>query len=339
MGLGNVFFTATNAVLPILLLILVGYILKNIGWLGKDFIKTGNKLVFNIFLPVMLFVNVYNIEGLASIQWDVVIYSCIVICLLFVIGYFVAIFSTKVPERRGVLMQSLYRSNYAIIGLPLAGALGGEQALAVTSILSAFAIPFFTLFSVISLTMFLHGEKKEKKGMLKEIFLNPMLLGVAAGLVALGIRQLQNSIFGEVVFALDTHTKFLFTALDNIRGLTSPFALIIMGAQFEFSAVKSLLKEIVAGTLGRIVLAPLIGIGLAFVLSTYTNILSCGPNEYPALIALFGSPMAVSGAVMAIQMNNDEQLSTQLVVWPSLFSILTIFLTVCILMPAGLLVA
>ena len=294
MGLGNVFFTAANAVLPILLLILVGYVLKNIGWLGKDFVKTGNKLVFNVFLPVMLFVNVYNIDGLGSIQWDVVIYSCIVICLLFVIGYFVAIFTTKVPERRGVLMQSLYRSNYAIIGLPLAGALGGEQALAVTSILSAFAIPFFTLFSVISLTMFLHGQKQEKKGLLKDIFLNPMLLGVAAGLVALGIRQLQNSLFGEVVFSLNTDLKFLFTALDNLRGLTSPFALIIMGAQFEFSAVKSLFKEIVAGTLGRIVLAPLIGIGLAFVLSTYTDILSCGPNEYPALIARLVSAISTA---------------------------------------------
>ena len=63
-----------------------------------------------------------------------------------------------------------------------------------------------------------------------------------------------------------------------------------------------------------------------------------GTTLLAALIALFGSPMAVSGAVMAIQMKNDEQLSTQLVVWPSLFSILTIFLTVCILMPAGLLV-
>lgn len=338
MELSAVFFTAANAVLPILLLILLGYILKNIHWLNDDFIKIGNKLVFNVFLPVMLFVNVYNIEGLSSIQWDIVIYSCLVICLLFVIGYFVAIFTTKVPERRGVLMQSLYRSNYAIIGLPLAGALGGEQALAVTSILSAFAIPFFTLFSVISLTMFLHGQKQEKKGLLKEILLNPMLLGVGAGLVALGIRQFQNSVFGEVVFSLKIHTKFLFTVLDNLRGLTSPFALLIMGAQFEFSAVKSMFKEIAVGTIGRIVLAPLIGIGLAFLLSK-AGIISCGPNEYPALIALFGSPMAVSGAVMAIQMKNDEQLSTQLVVWPSLFSILTIFLTVCILMPAGLLVA
>ncbi len=338
MGLGNVFFTAANAVLPILLLILIGYVLKNIGWLDRDFVKTGNKLVFNIFLPVMLFVNVYNIDGLSSIQWDVVIYSCLVICLLFGIGYFVAIFTTKVPERRGVLMQSLYRSNYAIIGLPLAGSLGGAQALAVTSILSAFAIPFFTLFSVISLTMFLNGQKQGKKSLLKEIFLNPMLLAVAAGLVALGIRQLQNLVFGEVVFSLNHHTKFLYTVLDNVSGLTSPFALIMMGAQFEFSAVKSMFKEIAAGTIGRIVLAPIIGIGLAFLL-TKAGVISCGPNEYPALIALFGSPMAVSGAVMAIQMNNDEQLSTQLVVWPSLFSILTIFLTVCILMPAGLLVA
>ena len=338
MGLGNVFFTAANEVLPILLLIAIGYVLKSIGWLNDDFVKTGNKLVFNIFLPVMLFVNVYNIEGLASIQWDVVIYACLVICLLFGIGYFVAVFATKVPERRGVLMQSVYRSNYAIIGLPLAGSLGGAQALAVTSILSAFAIPFFTLFSVISLTMFLNGQKQGKRGLLKEIFLNPMLVAVAIGLVALGIRQLQNALFDEVVFSLSHHTKFLYTVLNNISALTSPFALIMMGAQFEFSAVKSMFREILAGTLGRIVLAPIIGIGFAFLL-TKAGVLSCGPNEYPALIALFGSPMAVSGAVMAIQMKNDEQLSTQLVVWPSLFSILTIFLTVCILMPAGLLVA
>lgn len=338
MGLGNVFFTAANAVLPILLLIAIGYVLKSIGWLNDDFVKTGNKLVFNIFLPVMLFVNVYNIEGLASIQWDVVIYACLIICLLFGIGYFVAVFATKVPERRGVLMQSVYRSNYAIIGLPLAGSLGGAQALAVTSILSAFAIPFFTLFSVISLTMFLNGQKQGKRGLWKEIFLNPMLVAVAIGLVALGIRQLQNALFDEVVFSLSHHTKFLYTVLNHISALTSPFALIMMGAQFEFSAVKSMFREILAGTLGRIVLAPIIGIGLAFLL-TKAGVLSCGPNEYPALIALFGSPMAVSGAVMAIQMKNDEQLSTQLVVWPSLFSILTIFLTVCILMPAGLLVA
>lgn len=72
-------------------------------------------------------------------------------------------------------------------------------------------------------------------------------------------------------------------------------------------------------------------------LSSYTNILSCGVNEYPALIAVFGSPVAVSSAVMAGAMNNDEQLAAQLVVWTSICSVVTVFLTACILMAAGLL--
>ena len=50
MGLGHIFFTAANAVLPILLLILLGFGLKKAGWLSENFTKTGNKLVFKVFL-------------------------------------------------------------------------------------------------------------------------------------------------------------------------------------------------------------------------------------------------------------------------------------------------
>ena len=122
-----------------------------------------------------------------------------------------------------------------------------------------------------------------------------------------------------------------------LSSLSTPLALLVLGAQFEFSAVKGLFKEIVVGTVSRVFIAPIVGIGLAVFLSSHTNWLSCGVNEYPSLVALYGSPMAVSAAVMAGQMHNDEQLATQLVVWTSISSIFTIFLTVCIMMPAGLL--
>ena len=65
--------------------------------------------------------------------------------------------------------------------------------------------------------------------------------------------------------------------------------------------------------------------------------MSFGTDAYPGLIALFGSPVAVSSAIMASQMEGDEQLATQLVVWSSVCSIATIFLTACILMATGLL--
>lgn len=341
MQLIHILVTAVNAILPVLLLILLGYILKKKNFMTEDFLKMGNKLVFKVFLPCMLFINVYDIQSFAVIPWDIVIYCVLIVLPIFFLGLLLAVLITKDPKKRGVIWQCAFRSNFAIIGLSLAGALAGDGALGVAAVISAFAIPTFNILAVISLTVFVErtGDWKTSiKNVLLNIVKNPLIIGVVSGLVCLGIRSLQIELFGEAVFTLKTHTKFLYTALNNLKAIASPLALVVMGGQFEFSAVKGLKKEIITGTLARIVVAPLIGIGCAVLLSKYTNLLSCGTNEFPALIALFGSPVAVSSAVMAGSMGNDEQLATQLVVWTSIGSIVTVFLTVCILMGTGLLV-
>ena len=138
------------------------------------------------------------------------------------------------------------------------------------------------------------------------------------------------------MFLLSRDLKFFYTGLENLSRITSPFALLVLGGQFTFSAVSGLRKEIMAGTLSRILLSPLIGIGTAVVLGCF-GVIRFDASVYPALIAVFGSPTAVSSAIMARQMNHDGQLATQLVVWTSIGSIFTIFLTVCILMAMGLL--
>ena len=340
MELGYILMTAINAIVPILLLILIGYGLRKTGFINENFTKVGNKLVFNLCLPAMLFVNIYDIESVGSIQWDVVIYTICIICILFLMSFVAAKISTKVADRKGVVMQCVYRSIYAIIGLPLANALGGAEAMAVAAVLSAFSIPVFNIFAVISLSIFIKGAESKKdnlKGILSSIFKNPLIIGVALGLACLGLRQLQTQLFGDVVFSLRRDIKFLYTVLDNLKAITSPLALLVLGAQFTFSAVKGMFQEIAVGTIFRTILAPAVGIGIAVALSKYTNFLSCGVTEYPALVAMFGSPVAVSSAVMAAGMNNDEQLATQLVVWTSICSIFTIFATVCIMMPFGLL--
>jgi predicted permease len=63
--------------------------------------------------------------------------------------------------------------------------------------------------------------------------------------------------------------------------------------------------------------------------------LECGTAQFPALVALFGSPVSVSSAIMASEMHNDEQLATQLVVWTTAASGLTVFLISCGLMAMG----
>lgn len=333
--------TASNAVLPIVLLIFLGYFLRQKGLLTDGFLSVGNKLVFRVCLPVMLFVNVYGIGSISDIRWDLCLYSVAAVGVLFLLGLVAAIAVTPQLERRGVLLQCSFRSNFAIIGMPLATSLGGESGAAVAAILSAVAVPLFNVLAVISLSIFRKdevGQPVRPGKIAKDVAKNPLIIGVLLSVAALLVRQWQVAQFGSVVFSLQRDLPWLYSAAKDLKSIASPLALLILGGQFRFSAAKARWKEVAAGTVFRTVLAPLLGVGGAIVLS-YCGLVPCGAAEYPALIALFGSPVAVSSAIMAREMKNDEQLATQLVVWTSIASILTVFLTVCLLMSLGFLTA
>lgn len=335
----DILMYAVNAVMPIILLIILGYMLKIKGFFGADFLKMANKMVFRVCLPTLLFYNVYNISNLGAIRWDVVLYCLVIIAILFALGLLTVVFFVKDKKQKGVILQCVFRSNFAIIGLPLSEALGGAEGIAVAAILSAFTIPFFNILAVISLSVFVsEGDAKiDVKDILMKIVKNPLIIGVCAGLVVLVIRSfIPVNTEGELAFSISGNLKFLYTAIGNVAKIASPLALIVLGGQFNFSAVKGMFKEIVIGTAWRIVVAPVIGVVTAVVLGKL-GVLRFDVTVYPALVALFGSPVAVSSAIMAGEMDNDEQLASQLVVWTSVGSMFTIFLIVFALKYARLL--
>ena len=143
MTIGQIFLFSFNAVMPIVLLILLGYLLKRIKLFNDNFVSTANKFVFNVALPVLLFFNVYNIRDFSEIEWSTVVFAVTVILLLFAAGLIYCMFFVKDSRQKGVVWQSFFRSNFAIIGLPLAEAIGGTQGVVTASILSAFSIPLF----------------------------------------------------------------------------------------------------------------------------------------------------------------------------------------------------
>ena len=338
--LGTIIWTAANCVLPIVLQILLGYFLKRIGFFSPQFIRGGNKFVFKVLLPTVMFYNIYTLEGIREISWSSAVFSVVAVIALFLIGIAVAVATTKVQARRGVITQGVFRSNVNIVGLSMASALGGDPAMSVVAIMSALTVPLYNVLAVGSLSMFSpqSGSRKNPlQGMVKKVIRNPIIIGALIGLFCLVVRELQRSLLGSVVFSVQEDVPFLFKAVSNVKSITTPFALLILGAEFEFSAIKGMFREVAVGTFFRLVGAPLIGILSAWLLSTYTGLVSFGPYEYAAFVALFGSPVAVSSVAMAEQMDGDTALATPLVVWTSVFSILTIFLQVCILMAVGLL--
>lgn len=332
---------ALNAILPIILLILFGYFLKKKSFLDEDWFKKGNKLVFRVCLPALLFINVYNIESFTSINWSVVIYSEIAIFAVFFLGLLLVKCTIPDDRQKGVVLQCVFRSNFAIIGLTLAESLGGVEGKGIAAVLSAFSIPTFNILAVIALTMFNKGENGQKinfKEVLRKIVHNPLIIGVVCGLITLGIRSLLPvGADGTPVFSLSGDIPFLYAAVNNVSKISSPLALIILGGLFDFSAVKGMKKQIIIGTSARVAVVPFLVIGIAVLLSRYTSILSFDASVYPALIALFGSPVAVASAIMAQEMDNDGVLAGQLVVWTSVMSIFTLFLFILLLRGLGLL--
>ena len=328
---------AINAIMPIILLILLGYFLKQKKFLDEQWFKKGNKMIFRVCLPAMLFINVYNIESFSQINWTAVGYAEIVIVFLFLLGIPFVKWLIPDDKQKGVVVQCIFRSNFGIIGLPLAAALGSTESLGIAAVLSAFSIPTFNIFATIAMTMFLKDKsgKVDVKGLVKKIVTNPLNIGVAVGLVVLAIRSfIPVNAEGQLVFSIKDSLPLVYKTVNNVSQICSPLALIILGGLFEFSAIKGMKKPIVIGTAARIFFAPLLGIGAVILLSKYTSF-QMESAAYPALLALFGSPMAVSSAVMAQEMDNDGVLAGQLVVWTSFFSIITLFIFILALRTLG----
>jgi predicted permease len=232
-------------------------------------------------------------------------------------------------ERRGALWQATFRSNYALVGIPLAQSLFGDEGVLVATLLSAVFIPVLNMLAVVSLTVFRNdGEKPSVKKLLLGIVKNPLIQSVFLGLAVLGIRAL--FVKWGIGFRL-SDVKPIFKVLEYLSPLATPIALLALGAQFEFSAVSELRREIVFGTLMRTVIVPLVGIGTAFLLfrAQFTG------AHFAAFVAVFATPVSISSVPMAQEMDADVTLAGQLVVWSTLFSAISVFLTSFLLRFAG----
>jgi len=278
----------------------------------------------------MLFLNVYKIQSLSDIQFDYIIYASVAIVAVFGLSVPAVMAVTKKGDRRGALLQACFRSNYALIGIPLAESLFGQAGVSVATLLSAVSIPLFNVFAVISLSLFGEGEQKPSvKKILLGIIKNPLIQSILIGLAALGIRALL--VHNSVSFRL-TDIKPVYTVLGYLSNLATPMALLMLGVQFEFAAVKELKKEILFGTLIRTLIVPALGLGIAYLFFRS----SFDGAKFAALVALFATPVAVSSVPMAQEMGADHTLAGQLVVWTTLISAVTVFVASFLLKLAGI---
>ncbi len=333
----DLFIFALNAVMPIILLITLGYFLKKKELFTKEFLKVGNKTVFRVLLPVLLFTNLAKMDGFSVLRADLVLYVTLAIAILFMIGLILA-HITPDSRQKGVLHQCVFRSNFALIGVPLAQLLAGDNGVQSAAVLSTFTIPIFNILAVIALSAYTGNQTAagpKIKKILKDIAHNPLLWGVALGILFVCIKPFYATLPASVTEICRKFT-FIWTALDYLAKASTPVSLLVLGGQFELSHIKGLRKQIILGVSGRLFFAPLLGVGGAVILQ-HLGVINFDNGIYAALIALFATPVAVASAIMAEEMDNDGALAGQLVVWTTLLSAVVIFLAIVLLRGLGML--
>ena len=179
-------FYSLESVVPLFVLILIGYLLRRRHIINDSFIQVGTTLGFKLALPVLLFQQISNADFTQAFNPKLILFSLsatltsiLLLCLL--IPRFI-----KENARRGAMIQGIYRGNFAILGVPLAINMFGETGAAPTSLLLPFTIPLYNALAVIILTVFSPDRdathKISLKALIKDIVANPLIIGIALGL-------------------------------------------------------------------------------------------------------------------------------------------------------------
>ena len=310
---------AGRAIMPLLLTMALGCWLRCSAHWSDDFYRQLNSFCFHVLLPVQLFLNVYAIEDLSVLNWRLL--GFIVLCIVGAAGLGVAVAPLFARERaqRVVIAQATFRANQVIMGIPLASALGGQDALIFASLVTSVCVPVFNMLAVLMLTAYsTDGKSISWREEVRQIFRNPLILGALAGLVTVLVRQLD----GQPVFSLRSSLPSIYKACSDLSKVASPLVLLILGARLRFDAVQGLWKKILAAVSMRLVVVPLIVLTLVLLLREPLGLTTV---EMPTIVAIFCSPVAVTSAVMVQEIGGDEQLAQQVVAWSSVLSMGTIF--------------
>ncbi len=286
-------------VLPIFLVIFLGKALQLVGIINSSFIKTANRLIFNVCLPILLFhkISSANIHHVLNVRILLIMAATIV--SMFVISFAVAK-TPIIPQRSGgSFMMNNFRANYAYLGLPVSYYAFGDPGLLHASILMAFMVPLVNLLSVLSLGLF--SGRRSTAAFIKNTLFSPLAIACIAGLAVS---------YAEIVFP-----EFITRTLDIISGVTLPLALFCIGASLAIRQIKGNLFVIFLSTGFKLLLMPAVAIVLLWFFEQPVNTLT------KVLVVMVASPTATVNFVLAATMGGDTDSTSGTIVISTLLSI------------------
>lgn len=303
-----------NAVVPMFILMVIGYGLKGLHFFSDETLTQVNKLVFRLLLPMQLFRSSFQADLKQAVNIRFLLWTEVLVLLTFLCMVVVVPHLTPQGAKRGALLQGMFRGNIALVGMAIAQALFGQDQVGIMAVSVAVTVPLNNLLAVPALELF-QGEKTDLRHMGREIITNPLIIGCFCGLAA-----------NALGFVLP---EMVLSAVSSLADAATPVALLVLGASFHMERSVGDKQLIAIGVATKLILLPLVAVAIGVALG-FRGV------ELGTMMVVFAAPTAVSSFTMAQQMGADSDLSASLVVFTGMGSCFTIFLWTFLLLQMGL---
>lgn len=312
------FVFSVNVTLPIFLVMVIGYILRQIGMLNDNFVTVANKFNFKVILPFMLFRDISSVDIRAVFDLKYCLFCALASTACFWLIWGGTKLFLKDKSMRGAFVQASFRSSAAVMGLAFIENIYGTSAMGPLMIVSA--VPLYNIFSVIVLTFEgAHSAEENRTEKIKEacvnIAKNPIILGILAGLLVglLGI---------DFPVIIDK-------TVNSVAQMATPLALITIGAGFEGRKALAKIHPTIAAALIKLVVQPLIFVPIA-------AWMGFSGEKMIAILIMLASPTTPSCYIMAKNMDNDGALTASVIVTTTLLAAFTLTGWIFVLKTVGL---
>lgn len=314
MPLNDVFLGTLDVTLPVFAMVILGIVLRRVGWIDTHFISVASSLVFKATMPTLLFLSIIKADLSSSLQPGFIVFYLAVTALCFLLVWGWAILRSPKVDR-GVYIQGAFRSNCGIVGLALAASMYGDYGLSLGGIMAGGVIILNLVLSSMVLAIYSPTANANPVAILRELAVNPLIVSIAVAI--------------PVAYSGIGLPSWLITSGDYFASLSLPLALICIGGGLSVKAIRQTRRQALDASLWKIVWMPLIGVLIAIPLGFR------GP-ELGILFLFLGSPGAAISYVMAKAVGSNVQLTANIIVISTFGSMVTVSAGVFLLKLADL---
>lgn len=312
------FIFSINVTIPIFLVMVLGWFLKQIGMLNDNFVTVANKFNFQVTLPFLLFRDISSVDIKAVFDLEYVLFCAVASSVCFWVIWGGAKLFLKDRTMIGAFVQASFRSSAAVMGLAFIQNIYGQSAMGPLMIIGA--VPLYNIYSVIVLTFEAESNvgsnpKEKIKGACVNILKNPIIIAIFLGIIVSLL---------EIDFPV-----LIDKTVNNVAQMATPLALIALGAGFEGRKALAKIKPTLVASFVKLV-------AQAAVFLPVAAWMGFDGEKMVALIVMLAAPATPSCYIMAKNMDNDGVLTASIVVATTLLAAFTLTGWIFLLKTMGL---